>query len=55
MRWTIRSTSPREATDLFRVLPTSWADALMRRIAFLTPKVLEGRQPARLTAGQQRN
>lgn len=27
---------------MFKILPTSWADALMRRVAHLTPKVVHG-------------
>jgi len=43
---------------MFKLLPTSLADMLMRRIAFLTPKVLHGApSQAQLTAGEshQRN
>lgn len=29
---------------MFKLLPTSWSDALMRRVAFLTPKVVHGPQ-----------
>ncbi len=37
---------------MFKLLPTSWADALMRRVAFLTPKVIDGPRPAQLPAGR---
>lgn len=40
---------------MFRVLPTSWTDRLMRRITFLTPRVIDDNPRAQLTTTRQVN